>query len=106
MRKALHTVHQFLGGKRETCSLYVVKPGALQVAHLNCSLVDFYNVQSKFTDVSGERAVFIFRVEADLIGGKKCHLYRTTARTEPYYYYYYYYLIINLCIEAGVAYSV
>jgi hypothetical protein len=29
--------------------------------------VDFYNVQSKFTDVSGERAVFIFRVEADLI---------------------------------------
>jgi hypothetical protein len=75
MRKALHTVHQFLGGKRETCSLYVVTPGALQLAPLNCSLVEFYNVQSKFTDVSGERALFIFRVEAELIGEQKNVIY-------------------------------
>ena len=54
-------------------------------------------MQSKFTDVSGERAVFIFRVEAELIGAKK----ETTARTAPYYYYY---LIINLCIGAEVTY--
>ena len=89
--------NEFPGGKRETCSLYVVNPGALQVALLNYSLLDFYNMQRKFTDVSGERALFIFRVEAELIGAKK----ETTARTAPYYYYY---LIINLCIGAEVTY--
>jgi hypothetical protein len=75
MRKVLHTIHKFLGGKRETCSLYVVNQGALQVAPLNYSLLDFYNVHIKFPDVSGERAVFIFRVEADLIGEKQNAIY-------------------------------
>jgi hypothetical protein len=32
-------------------------------------------VQSKFTDVSGERALIIFRVEAELIGEKQNVIY-------------------------------
>jgi hypothetical protein len=48
-----------------------VNPKAFQVTSSNYCLLRFYNVQNKLIDVSIERAVFICRVHAELIGEKK-----------------------------------
>jgi hypothetical protein len=44
------------------------KPDSIQSYVIKLHLLRFYNVQNKFIDFSTECAVFIFRVQAELIG--------------------------------------
>jgi hypothetical protein len=63
--KCNNTFQKFIGVERQkTRRLQVVNPRAFDVCSSNYSLQRFYNVQDKFTDVSTECAVFIFRLRA------------------------------------------
>jgi hypothetical protein len=62
--KCNNTFQKFLGVERQTHMLQAINPTAFDFSSSNYSLLRFYNVQEKFTDVLSECTVFIFRIRA------------------------------------------